>query len=145
MGNSPIKHILRSRPQLLPRVAEPDIAYPQLRVPLARLATHGAFERGPGGVGVSEPELVPDAEDAAADAVVRLGEDGLLENGADGVVDAEAGLGPGKEGEEDGVSGEESHESLEVLPEEDGAEWTISRLSVGIYGRTKVAAYPWLA
>jgi hypothetical protein len=32
-----------------------------------------------------------------------------------------------------------------VLPEEDGAEWTISRLSVGIYGRTKVAAYPWLA
>lgn len=68
---------------------------------------------------------MPDAEYAAGEAVVGPREDGLLEEAADGIVEAEAGLGPGEEGEEDGVSGEEGHESMQLLPEEDGSEGAV--------------------
>lgn len=125
MSNGSIKDLLSPRPQLLPAVAEARVTYPQPRVPPAGLAAHRALERGPGGVDVAELELVPDAEHAAADAVVRLCEDDLLEDGADRVIDAEARLGPGEEGEEDGVSGEKGDESLELLPNKDGAERTV--------------------
>lgn len=46
---------------------------------------------------------------------MRVCEGKVLEDGADGVVDdAQGGLGPGEEGEEEGVAREEGDEVLEV-------------------------------
>lgn len=123
MRDSPIERLLRSAPQFLPGPAEPHITYPQLRISLADLAPlHGALERSPHGVRGPEPELVPDGEDAAGEGVVCFGQGGLPQEGADGVVDAEAGFGPGEEGEEDGVAGEDGDEVVEAGADVDWPE-----------------------
>jgi len=73
-------------------------------------------------VRVSDLELVPDGKDAAADAVLSLGQDRVAEEGLDGVVDAEAGLGPGEDAEEDAVLGEEGDVSVELFADVDWSE-----------------------
>jgi hypothetical protein len=57
--------------------------------------------------------LVLDGEAPRAEAVVRFREGEGLEDVPDGVVDAEGGLRPGEEGEEDWVAREEADGGLE--------------------------------
>ena len=121
-ADRPVEHLLRPGPELRPGPTETDIAYPQLGAPDAGVAVEGGLEGGLCRVGVAEAQLVPDGEYPAAEAVVRAGEDGLVEDGTDGIVDAEAGFRPGEEGKEYGVPREEGNEVAELVANESRPE-----------------------
>ena len=86
----------------------------------AACAGYGALKGASDGVGVGAEgdtavEFGVDGEEVAREAfrvrvvsVVRVGKDDGVHDGADTVVDTEAGFDPGVEGEEHGVLGEEA-------------------------------------
>lgn len=67
-------------------------------------------------------EFGPDGKVPADDGGLVLAEDEVAHDGADAVVDAEAGFVPGVEGEEDGVCGEEPDALCQLGSDKGGFE-----------------------
>ncbi len=91
-------------------MAEAQISDPHVDVSPAGVAFQRGFKGCSRGVDCTGLGFMADGETAGAEAVVWVDEGGAAEYVADGVVDAEAGLGPGEELEEDDVAGEDVDE-----------------------------------